>query len=253
MTKYSYEVFSEELGLGRNNVAYLIIKGKRSLSMKNGKKIASSLGFSALEKKYWLALVEYQNESDSLAREVLLRKLVAIKAKTFTRKDEVAINSFFSEWWHAVIFELIKLPDFHNDLEWINRRLQNSLRARDIASSMKLLSDLGLILVDSKTGEIELLKQDFNAGDEVKSLAVVRFHHVFMDLAKQSITEVSEAYREINSLTLCIAREDLLEYKREIRTFLRKINRLAEKNGKQNEVYQLNLQFFPLTKQEGDS
>ena len=50
---YSYEIFSEELGLGRNNVVYLVVRSKRSLSEKNAKKIATSLGLVKEKKVFF--------------------------------------------------------------------------------------------------------------------------------------------------------------------------------------------------------
>ena len=129
--------------------------------------------------------------------------------------------------------------------------MQNPLKAKNIKDSLHLLEELKLISINSD-GSASTKKEDVTSGDEVKSLAVIRFHHKFMDLAKNSIAETTEAFREIDSLTFCISRADVGEYKKEIRSFLRKINKLSKQKGKHDEVYQLNLQFFPLTKKRGN-
>lgn len=248
--RFSYNVFSQSIGLGASNVAYLIIKGKRPLTEKNADKISRHLGFSKIEHQYWTALVRYQNETDALNKEDTLRKLVKIKAKTYSKAEKTGIERFFSDWWHAVIFELIKLPDFIPEVKWINERLQNPLKSRDITASIQLLTELNLISTDS-SGRISTCQEDISSGDEVESLSIIRFHHKFMDLAKASIADTSEELREIDSLTLSISRADLGEYKKELRSFVKKINRMAKKKAHQNEIYQLNLQFFPLTKKRG--
>ena len=56
--RYSYIKFTEELGLGHCNAMYLIIHGKRPLTVKAAKRSCKPLGLIGVERQYFLKLVE---------------------------------------------------------------------------------------------------------------------------------------------------------------------------------------------------
>ena len=74
-----------------------------------------------------------------------------------------------------------------------------------------------------------------------------RFHEQMIEHAKSAIREVPVEERQICGMTLTVKKEDLKEAKEVIRHFMDRFSsRVDQKLGEQ--VYQLNVQFFPLTK-----
>lgn len=72
-----------------------------------------------------------------------------------------------------------------------------------------------------------------------------------LDLAKEKLQELDAFAREFSTMTLVMDHKDLTKAKKLLRTFLRNFTKSLER-GQKKEVYQLSLQFFPLTKVSED-
>jgi uncharacterized protein (TIGR02147 family) len=69
-------------------------------------------------------------------------------------------------------------------------------------------------------------------------------------LAFDALKNKSQSEREMNGATLAIPKEKLPELKEKIRAFRKEINQLTSSYEGSEEVYQLNIQLFPLTSPE---
>ena len=66
--EYTYFDFAEDAGLGHNNLMNALIRGRRPLTLKTGKRIVAGLGLVGRERQYFEALVEHAYERDPLVR-----------------------------------------------------------------------------------------------------------------------------------------------------------------------------------------
>ena len=69
-----------------------------------------------------------------------------------------------------------------------------------------------------------------------------------IQLGKEALTRMERWEREISGALVSISDEDLPEFKREMDGFLEKMLAKADGTRKKNNVYQINLQIFPLLK-----
>lgn len=253
LTKYSYVQFAEDLGLSRSNVAYLIIKGQRPLTNKAGEKIAEHLVLSGLEKNYFRILVQYKNAATAQQQEELFQKLVALKSQTLTSINLKSQLDFFSEWYHIAIYELIALPSFQSDPNWIADHLQPRVRPEQARKSLQLLEALKLIRWDKEKCRHVPTQTRVTTGDEIASVAIIRYHHKAIEIGKESITQVAEDLRDISSITMALPSDLIPKLKEEISLFRKKLLALAEGSPYPDTVYQMNVQLFPLSKPTSES
>lgn len=248
-SNYSYLLFAEDLGFSKTNVLHLIIQGKRPLSVKAGKKIATGLKLSGVDKNYFDILVQYQNARDSQKREQLFKKLLSAKNKSLGSIEDKSKLEFFSEWYHPTIYEMSYLDDFQADASWIADRLNARLRPEQIRKSLQLLESLNLIYFDKTSDRYHPTEGDVSTGDEIASVAVIRYHQKLIEMGKESLTRISEDLRDVSSITVCVSEEMAERLKEEVRTFRKKMLMLAKESKSMDTVYQMNVQLFPLTKE----
>jgi uncharacterized protein (TIGR02147 family) len=110
---------------------------------------------------------------------------------------------------------------------------------------------IGLLERDDDTGELRPTTQNISTGDEIASLAVVRYHQKMIELGKESITTIDEDMRDIGAITASIDHATMLKMKSEIQLFRKKLLAVASGTKQADTVYQLNMQFFPVTKSKG--
>lgn len=244
--KYTYIEFASDLGFSRTNVIHRIIKGKRPLTSKAAERIAKALELLPVERDYFLSLVTYHYTRDSSKRTESFKRMLEIKNRTVHSQLAKSQLAYFNEWYNPVIRELLELPNFKSDPEWIASKIRPKIRREQAERSLELLLQLGLIVKDSK-GRLKLTAESVSTGDEVRSIALTRYHQVMIGLGIDSLVNVEAKQRDISSITVAISPEMVTEFKSELQMFRKKLLALAEKSKNKELIYQVNFQLFPLT------
>lgn len=245
---YSYLEFASDIGFSATNVAFLIIQGRRPLSVKAAKRIQAALDLHGTEGRYFLTLVTYENCKKPQQREDLFEQLVALKNQTKLTQLDRAQLRFFTEWYHPVIRELIGTRDFKSDPAWICDQIRPRIRPRQAADSIALLEELGMITFDPERQRHVLTQKQISTGDEIASLSVVRYHQQVLTLAKEAITDVDETERDISSIIVPGNSELVQKLKKEIQTFRKRMIELCDQCDDPDLILQLNLQLVPVTR-----
>jgi uncharacterized protein (TIGR02147 family) len=250
---YSYIEFAVDIGFSQTNVVFLMIRGKRPITLKSAERMASNIPLSAKETRYLLLLAEYENTRLAHEREHSFATLVELRRTFQASPISKAQLQFFTAWYHSVVRELVALPNFEEDPQWIAKQTKPPIRPKQAAESLKLLEELKLIQKNPDTGKLEQTKEHIGTGDDVESLSVVRYHQQMIELGKQSITTITEDERDVSALQ--IAADDALfeKIKHEVRAFRKHLLALAAnhkqaKEAAQHEhIVQLNMQLFPVS------
>ena len=170
-----------------------------------------------------------------------------MKNRTLNSLLEQAQLAFFQEWYHPVIYEMMRLPDFSSDPYEIAERIKPRIRPEQARKSLELLEKLGLAKYQEVQKRHVATSQQVTTGDEIASIAVVRYHQRMIELAKESITSFEEIERDISAITIAISTETAEKIKHEIQVFRKKMMALADESQETQQVYQLNFQFFPVS------
>ena len=103
-------------------------------------------------------------------------------------------------------------------------------------------------LVREADGAIHQGDPLLSTGPEVMSLNVARYHQTMLERAAASIEEVPAAERDISSLTLCLGADGIRRLKDRLRAFRRELLEISSLETDPEQVVQLNLQLFPLSR-----
>lgn len=244
--RYSYDQFTFDLGLGKSNAMYNYTKGKRALSLKTAKKIAEGLELKGDQKAYFLALVEYQSSSAGEQRTQSFARMLKIKAKCLSNDWDKKKLQFFEHWHHTAIYELLRSKDSLDDAEWISKNLKPHVHITKVRESLLLLKELGL-LAPNAVGKLEPTDTRISTGSEIKGMTFKSYHNQMIDLAMTALSQEKAANRDISSVTIGLPRDQMAEVKRIITDMRRQLLELAEAHGDSEQIYQINIQAFPVS------
>lgn len=244
---YSHRVFAAQAGLSSPSHLLMIIKGNRNLSMKTIEKFAEGLKLFSKEKKYFELLVQF-NQTDDLQlkakyfSEIMMLKLNTKKLHSLEKEK----FDFLSKWYMVAIYVLTDLKSFKNEPDWIAKRLGGKITSAQAKEAIETLLKIGM-LEKSADGKLKQAAGAVSVADNTKSVAVYNYHQAMIRLASEALRALSPDEREMNGVTISIPKDQLPLLKEKIRAFRKEINQMASSFENPDEVFQLNVQLFPLT------
>lgn len=223
---YSLRAFARTLNMDSSTLS-AILRGKRSLSFKMAKRLMDTL------------------EVESLMRLKLAGSFLSVEnpAQNFFQVDEDTINAI-SGWEHFALLSLFQTNDTKPSAKWAAMRLGISI-GQTIAALDRLER---LNLISRKGNPWKVTHQKLTTSHDLPSSALRKVHKEYIAKAVDSIESIDVSSRDITGSTMAINKNKLKEAKELIRDFRRNMATLLE-TGKKSEVYRLNIQFFPLTKE----
>lgn len=248
---YSYVQFSGDIGFGENNVAHLVVRGKRALSLKALSRLCDVLALKGTERQYLELLVRYCNSRKSREREELFERMLALKTRVLASPLEQGQLEYYSEWWHPVVREMVGMAGFSSDPRAIADRVVPRILPEQARKSLELLERLGLVVFDPESGRHVLASRNVTTGDEVAGHAIVRYHQKTIEIAREAITRVEPERRDVSAITVSVGEATAARMKEEIQSFRKHLLSIAEKDEDADQIYQVNIQLFPFTKGGG--
>lgn len=264
---FSYLHFAQELGFSPTNVIRLVIAGKRSLAPKSAQKIAKSLKFTPIDRRYFLTLVGYNDAKSPKLKKQKFNELLAIKQECLSEEDGRGLVDYFSHWSRPVIREVLRIMTLPGSTDprvvekaaaQLREVLYPDLRVPKAQEALDFLLE-NRYLTHGDGGEIVnqdaapmVMPMDVAAG----KLSALSYHQQMLLVAQECLIKVPESQREFNSLTLCLSETVFNKLKEEIRGFCEKALNMesqvkasgGRENTKPDRVVQLNIQLFTLTK-----
>ena len=157
---------------------------------------------------------------------------------------------FLSDWYHVAILDLTLLKGFRSDVDWIAHRL--GISPLQVKSATERLKRLGLL----RTGPRGLKKTHAKIAvpTDQSEKAIREFHAQMMDQAKAAMERPGRdefESREIGSATMAINARRIPRARKMIQRFRRELLEFMTA-GECSELYQLNVQFFRLTREPSE-
>jgi uncharacterized protein (TIGR02147 family) len=213
-------------------------------------KIAHSLDLKGRALSYFEMIVINGSSKSEVERRVFEEMLNKLRPKKFRKTTDVSMEVFTAtaDWYHWAIYALVDLPDFQNDVNWIQQRLGNEIDKKTIRSAIERMLRLGL-LIQSDEGRLTNVDPDGTPLEldlGVPSSAVRQYHAQMIERAKASIEQQSMEERQLSATTLAFNPASLSKVAEIIAEAHRQIAGLADQ-APAEEVYQFNTQFFRLT------
>ncbi len=244
---FSYRYFAGKSGFASPNYIKLVIDNKRNLTNGSIAKISKGFSLKKREREYFENLVFMNQATDHDERDRYYRKMMSSKGYGNIQKIEKASYEYFSRWYYPVIREIAILGDGQYTSDEIANLLIPPIKPKDAEKALALLMQLGLIQKDEE-GRWKQCDRAISTGPEVKSLVITNFHRDMLRLASESMERFSSKQRDISALTISTSADKMAEIKKRIVAFREEILELACSDQDDDQVVQINIQAFPLTR-----
>jgi uncharacterized protein (TIGR02147 family) len=250
--KVSYRSFAKEAGYSSPNLLQLILSGARELAPSNLPGTIRALNLNKQEAEFFADLVAFDRAGGFDEKTFHYQRMLRSRRHAEARPIDKGQFEYLDQWYHPAVRELAAHPRFTGDPAWIARRLHPRISPAQAEKSLDLLLRLGLLSRDPETGKWLQADARISTAPEVASMAVANYHRSALKLAEASIEAFDGDARDLRAVTLGLPKDKFPELKRKLETFWREVMDLASGTGPVEEVYQVNLQAFPLTRPEAD-
>ncbi len=230
---YSLRSFARSLGLHAASLSS-VLNGKRPLPTAHLERILAQLNLEPQERVLFVESVRGDHPADGFSTPPRHPGALVTENAHF---------QLITEWEHGAILCLMETRGFRPYPAWIARRLGLSLERA--TRCVENLLEHG-ILKRTATGSLRKSRKSFRTSDEVKSVAVRRFHRSALQLAERKLEQIPLELRDFTAMAVAFNPDKLGRVKTRIRRFYRELDRLvADQDAR--EVYQISIQLFPLT------
>jgi uncharacterized protein (TIGR02147 family) len=237
-SQYSLRAFAKFLATDHATLSQLV-RGKRALTARAIMKLGTRLGLDRASIDLYVAQESYW--AGQTASEAVLGEVEQLAS------DAACV---ISDWYHYAILELTRLHHFKPDSRWIARVL--GIAPDQVNLAVTRLARLGLLEMVDRHRWID------KSGDTTTSLA--QFNHTAVErLCEQvrllmlgAMESAPHGRFEHGSTTLALSTARLPNVLERIARFRRELVSLLEHDPVRDDVYQLEISFFPLTRLRHD-
>lgn len=226
-----------------------ILQGKRHLSAPNIPPMSRFLGLDPAREAYLALLVDYgRARTDEQIRRAFER-LSAARPHSRERLD-AARYEYFQSWRHVAMRSLLDWHPFHGeDWDALGQMLSPPVSGRQARESVDLLERLELLRRD-EDGRYRLAQAHVSTGERWHSAAVKSFQKEVIRLSEGAVDRIPRDQRDVSTLTVALSRSALDEIRAVLKEARAQIVKIADRlpPEESDAVYQLNLQFFPVTR-----
>jgi len=235
-----------------NSTSWLtsVLKGKKGLSKESANRLSQVLKHSPVEARYFELLVQFNLARTVQERTLLYAELLALQKVNDVRTVESSQYDYYTAWYHTAVRSIIGMytfTDCDDDHEAIASMVIPPLTAAQVRKSITLLIRLGMVSVDNK-GSLSVTSPAIASGEAVTSLAIDNFQQETMRLAQESMDRVIPKDRYIGTSTVGISEKAIDQIRHVLIEANNKIAEIANADNGSDRVYQVNFQFFPMSK-----
>lgn len=250
---FSHRFFSRQAGLKSPNFLKLVMDGERNLGAETVPKFIHAIGLTGEAASFFADLVTFNQAETVAEKNRAFERISASRRFRSAKRIEGDLFRYLSHWYYPAIRELAARSDFQESAKWIASQLRPKIAPADAQSALNLLLSLGLLVRDEKTGKIVRGEPTLTTDHQtVRSLAVTNFHRQMLERASDSIESVKPIHRDLAALTVCVSPETAAVVKERIHRFREELTQICDADTAGNVVYQLNVQWFPLSAQPGE-
>ena len=246
---FSLKILADRAGFKARDYLLRVMNGSRNLSQSGVCMLSQALRFSEKEANYFASLVGFNQAKGPKEKEFFYEQMSALRKYGHHQKLRDDQFETLSEWYYCAIRSLLPVFDFKDDFAAIARFLDPPVTPSQAKKAVQTLQRLGL-LQRNAAGTYEPAVSAVTTGDDVSSVALMRFHQQSLDLARRALERYPSDMRDVSGVTTSLSAAGYEKVRNEIRRFRKRVMDIASADCAEEAVYQLNLQLFPLSRRK---
>ena len=243
---FTWQEFTRAAGFSSPVHLKYASEGRLNLSDTAAKRVAQAMHLVDFEQDYFCEMVKLDNAKTDAEKKAAFNKMIAIADSHKAKILEGDSFRYFESWKNPVLRELAPSMPGAKPLA-LARACRPEITAAEVTESLNFLVKADLLKKD-KDGNYARTETGITTGPmDVTPVAVRSMHRQMGEFALEAIEGVPQNERHFSGLTLGITREAYAEIVQKIAEFRKEIIAIATRSTETEEVYRLNVQFFPMT------
>ena len=241
---FSWREFSKVAGFSSPSYMKVVCDGKSKLSRIGVERTGAAMGLSGFEMDYFRAMVEFgQADSEGKKKEVYERMLAMAKAHK-VRVLESDLFEYYESWCNPVLRELAPIMPGATPGE-LAKMCYPEVSAQEVQQSLHFLTKAGLLKKDADN--LVQSETSLRGTTDATRLAMRGMHRIMSKLATPAL-ELPKEIRNFSGVTMGLSRKSFGRIEKVLDECRQKIIEIAAEEKNIEQVYRVNLQLFPLTK-----
>lgn len=246
--RFSHRMFVRLAKMKSPSSILQIMDGRRNLSPTTCKQLIRAMDLEGEEAQFFRLLVDFDQAETPADKDAAYQGISATRRFRQAHRIEGESYRCLSRWYYPAIHELAQRPDFREDPSWIAAQTQPSITAEQAQEAVAELQSLGMLKPDEK-GRLRPADGSLVTQQQVTGLATHNYHRGMSGLAQEAVSRFPSQERHMLGLTVAIPSSLVPQLKAELNAFQARLLDLCDASEADAEqVYQLNLQLFPLSK-----
>ena len=244
---FSWQEFATLAGFSSSIFLKYVSEGRYNLGEATATRVAAAMNLADYECDFFVELVKFDHARTDAEKKAAYGKMISIAEAHKAKILEGDSFRFFSDWKNPVIRELAPAMPGAKPLA-LAHACREKITAAEVTETLNFLVKAGLLQKDD-AGNYTQTEQSVTTGPmEVTPVAVRGMHRQMGEFALDAIEGVPQNERHFSGITLGVTHEAYDEIVQVIAECRKKVIAIATRDSAMDEVYRLNMQFFPLTK-----
>jgi uncharacterized protein (TIGR02147 family) len=243
---FTWQMFAEKAGFSSPVYLKYVSEGRFNLSEEAALRVTSAMSLVEYERDYFCEMVRFDHAKTDEEKKIFFNKMLAIADAHKVKIIEADSYRFFEDWKNPVLRELAPSMPGAKPLA-LAKACRPDITAAEVTESLSFLVKANL-LQKGKDGNYVQTEKSVTTGPlQATPVAVRSLHRQMGEFALEAIEGVSQDERHFSGLTLGITRKAYEKIIQEIAECRKRIVAIAREDDATEEVYRLNVQFFPMT------
>ena len=250
-TAFSWQEFAKTAGFSSPVYLKYVSEGRFNLSAEAAVRTAQAMHLADYEREFFVEMVKFDHAKNDDEKRAAFSKMVSIAESRKAKIVDGESFRFFEDWKNPVLRELAPAMPGAKPLAMAHA-CRPEVSAAEVSESLSFLVKANLLQKDKDGNYAQTDKVVTTGPMEFTPLAVRGLHRQMGEFALDAIESVPQDERHFSGLTLGITREAYEEIVQKIAEFRKDIIAIATRKPATDEVYRLNVQFFPMTKKSAN-
>ena len=243
---FTWQEFANAAGFTSPVYLKYVSEGRFNLSEDAAVRVAQAMDLAGFEPEYFCEMVKFDHAKNDAEKKAAFNRMLAIADAHKAKILEGDSFRFFSDWKNPVIRELAPAMPGAKPLA-LAHACRPKVSAAEVSETLKFLVNAELLQKDEDGNYRQTEKSVTTGPMNATPVAVRGLHRQMGEIALEAIEGVSQDDRNFSGLTLGVTRGAYEEIVREIAEFRKRVVAIATRDDETDEVYRMNIQFFPMT------
>lgn len=227
----------------------MVLAGSRNLSGRALEKFLPVLELSSPRVAYFKLLQTIGDSESHAERMEALDKLQKQSGYKKLNPKELEVYRYLSHWYYVAIREMVELPEFRLDPNWIQDHLNYPVPLNEINEALKFLKEYNFI-EELPGNKARLAEKRVDCFEGIYKIALSNFYKEMFQLASQSIEKTPRTKRNLSFETMAISSENFEELKLILDDARKKVEALGARVKNPDSIYHISFAAFPIASAE---